>query len=133
VIHLPKNALVQLNGNYLTDHNRSELSVDIERIERTARMANGTLRKYVIADKRTYSMSWDMLPGSSNYTVDGKWGAHEIIEFYEANAGEVTLTLTDSHNIESNDILVVISKLDYSLTKRGRFDMFDMSLTLEEV
>ena len=46
----------------LTDHNRSDISVTPERIEKRQRMINGTMRSYHIADKLNISTSWQMVP-----------------------------------------------------------------------
>lgn len=49
----------------LSDHNRSPISIETQRIEQKSRMVNGTMRTYHIADKLTISTSWDMLPSRS--------------------------------------------------------------------
>jgi hypothetical protein len=49
----------------LSDHNRSDLDINIERIEQKRRMVNGTMRSYHVADKTSISVSWDMLPSRS--------------------------------------------------------------------
>jgi hypothetical protein len=46
----------------LTDHNRSDISVTPQRIEKRQRMINGTMRSYHIADKLNISTSWQMVP-----------------------------------------------------------------------
>lgn len=87
----------------LTDHNRQPISFSYENVEKSKRMANGYLRKYVVAQKRNISVNWDMVPsvasvqtqiitGSagyanvvSNLTVDGRAGGAWIKEFYENN------------------------------------------------
>ncbi len=38
--------------NKITEHNRSDISISVERIEKAVRTSNGTLRKNHIADKR---------------------------------------------------------------------------------
>jgi hypothetical protein len=43
----------------LTDHNRGEIDISPELIESSSRMANGSMRKYVVAQKNTISASWD--------------------------------------------------------------------------
>ena len=49
----------------LSDHNRGELGMTIERIEQKRRMVNGTMRSYHVADKTSISIDWDMLPSRS--------------------------------------------------------------------
>ncbi len=129
---LAKAAAVKFNTNYVSDHNRSDLAIDWERIEKANRMANGTMRKYVIADKRTFSVSWDKLPHSATYTVDGKWGTNEMKAFYLATPGVFTLTITYG-DATTETVSVMFTKFDCQLSKRGRYDMYSVSLTLVEV
>lgn len=63
--------LLRFNTNAVTDHNRSELGIDPERIESRKRMANGTMRKYFVADKHTFTVSWNDIPHLASQTVDG--------------------------------------------------------------
>ncbi len=129
---LPKAAGLKFNTNYVTDHNRSDIGVDVERIESVKRMANGTMRKYVIADKRTISTSWENLPESSTYTVDRKWGLEEMKSFYAETLGEFDLTITYSDG-GTETISVMVTKFDYELTGRGRYDFYSCSISMEEV
>jgi len=93
-ITLPLGSVISIdilnNGTYvdLSEHNRSPISLTIERIENQTRMANGSLRKYFVAEKRNISVSWDMLPSFSNLTVDGKYGAMDIKTFYSSTIGK---------------------------------------------
>lgn len=97
----------------LSDHNRSELSFNKQRIENRQRMINGTMRSYHIADKLTMSVSWEMLPSRSynkdpyfdentgkatatfleDYTVDGGAGGAELLEWYENHNGPFWMML----------------------------------------
>lgn len=87
----------------LTDHNRESIEIKPEIIESQSRMANGKMRKYVIAQKNTISTSWNYVPafhykrdpatglfltGDANQlTVDGNLSAAWIESFYKNNAG----------------------------------------------
>jgi hypothetical protein len=53
----------------LTDHNRQPIKLDYEIIEKANRMADGTLRKYVVARKKKFSTSWQMLPSGTGVPV----------------------------------------------------------------
>lgn len=53
----------------VTDHGRSPLSVDWERLETKQRMANGFLRRYSVAKKRIWSLAWVNLPSVDIYPV----------------------------------------------------------------
>jgi len=81
------------NNVSITEHNRQSLSVSVDRIENMKRMANGTMRKYVIADKRKWSTSWDSLPDVTSATVDGKEGGLYIENFYNTTPGAFTLKI----------------------------------------
>jgi hypothetical protein len=74
-------------GYTLTDHNRQPLQVAYETIENSARMANGTLRRYITANKKKIGISWDMVPaaGGYNFTADSNLGAAWLKSFYEEN------------------------------------------------
>lgn len=81
---------VSLNGSTwykLTDHNREPIQIDVEIIESSSRMANGAMRKYVVAKKHKVSTSWAFLPTKTAETADGNFGAAWMESFYNANAG----------------------------------------------
>jgi hypothetical protein len=81
---------LSLNGSTwykLTDHNRGEISVTPELIQNEARMANGKLRKYVVAQKEKISTSWSYVPSKTSECADGNKGAAWLESFYEANVG----------------------------------------------
>lgn len=52
----------------LTDHGRDSVSIDYQLIENTQRMADGRMRKYVIASKKTISFNWSMVPSLTTIT-----------------------------------------------------------------
>ncbi|QIQ62925.1 minor tail protein [Streptomyces phage Moab] len=124
--------LMRWNGNAVTDHNRQALSIDVERIEKKQRMANGTLRKYIVADKRSFSTSWQMLPKLTNKTVDGFWGADAIEEFYNTIGGSFSLEISDGDG-EVNTYNVMFSDFSKTITKRGSVDFWEISVSMEEV
>jgi hypothetical protein len=76
-----------LNPFILTDHNRDPLDISYEVVEDASRMADGTLRKYVTANKKIISVNWNMVPaaGGKLYTSDGNLGAAWLKSFYEQN------------------------------------------------
>lgn len=92
-VFLPRGSIMFWNGNAITEHARKPLDVSITRIENSKRMADGTLRKYVIADKRKWTTSWDGLPDSQTASVDGKWSVLEIENFYNTIPGAFTLKI----------------------------------------
>lgn len=84
------------NGTSITEHNRQPLAVTIIRLENSKRMANGTLRRYVVADKRKWTTSWDSVPDLTSLTVDGKEGGLFIENFYNTVQGAFALKLMPS-------------------------------------
>jgi hypothetical protein len=91
----------------LSDHNRSPISFDKNRIENRQRLINGHMRSYHIADKLTISWDWEELPSRSfssspnfniedgkpvnldatQYVVDGGAGGVDIVNWYENHPG----------------------------------------------
>lgn len=131
-IILAKPRLMRWSGNAISDHNRSELQISPERIEKKQRMADGTMRKYVVADKRTFTVSWRDLPHSASFTVDGFWGANEIVAFYNATIGDFQLELTFG-DATTETYTVMFSDIESDITKRGAYDFWQLNVTMEEV
>lgn len=127
----------------LSEHNRQPVSLDTNRIERSERMANGTMRKIFIADKYTIQVSWNMLPSLNTMTVDGGYGAEQIRSFYKGK-GIGSFKLKISYNgVSARDeiITVMFSACNFTLNKRNvkenvsdaAQEFWDVSLTLEQV
>lgn len=95
VTYLPVGSLIYLNNTLkLSEHNRQPVSISKNRIEKTQRMSNGTMRKFFIADKENITISWDTLPSFSTYTIDGGYGAMDIKSFYEGSAAKASGALS---------------------------------------
>lgn len=75
-----------INWYSLTDHNRTDIKLSPEIIEKSERMADGTMRKYVVAKKHKVSTSWTMIPSKSNLTVDNNKSSAWLEAFYFANS-----------------------------------------------
>jgi len=135
----------------ISEHNRTPARIDIARIEKTQRMANGLLRKYWIADKRSLSVSWNSLPSRSTLTVDGGWGAIDIQEYYKlASKGRATFKikivygkeLSGGNQVDRVDeFIATFTQCSFTVVKRNvkgkttdpAQEFWDVSLTLEEV
>lgn len=127
----------------LSEHNRSSLSVDPYRHEQTQRMANGSLRKLFIADKKTISTSWSMLPSYTTMTVDGGLGAVDLKTFY-LNKGQGKFKVKISYNgVSARDEIftVFFNSCTFNVLKRNvksnisdaAQEFWDVSLSLEEI
>jgi len=127
--------------NKVTEHNRSDLSVAIERIEQVARTSNGTLRKNYITDKRSFSVSWTMLPSYRSLTVDGAWGAEDLRSFYLSDEGKASFRIrinlakngADQTSSGYEEYTVVFRSCNFSVIKRGLQPHWNVSIELEEV
>lgn len=129
---LPKKQLIEIDGHLLTDHNRSELEISPNRIEKSNRMWNGTMRKYVIADKHTFSFSYNNLPKTTQWVVDGKWTGKDIRDFYRSKPGPFTLKVNHGDG-EVETFTVMFSDFSMSIVKRGAYDMWKVNVELVEV
>lgn len=124
----------------ITDHNRAPLTVAYERIENSNRMWDGTMRRYTVAKKRTWSTSWEMLPSTNAKvaqggisTVDGGWAGQQMESFYYATDGAFQMQLRDGDGTV-NTVTVMITDFQKEIVKRGpRVDYWNLSLTLVEV
>lgn len=121
----------------VTDHKRSPLSVSIERIEKKQRMANGTLRRYTVAKKRTWATSWDMIPSTNTKsnglkTVDGGLSGEQIESFHNSTNGAFQMQLRRGDGTVET-VTVMISDFSKEVVKRGVVDFWNLNVTLEEV
>lgn len=126
----------------ITEHNRAGVSIDVNRIEKNQRMSNGTLRKIWIADKKSVSTSWNMLPSYSTMTVDGGWGAEDIKSFYLSSKGQGTFNVRIAYNAtRTEDFLATFSACSFNIVKRNvkaniadtAQAFWDVSISLEQV
>lgn len=135
--------------NMITDHNRGALSVSFERLETKNRMADGTMRRYTVAKKRTFAASWTDLPAKRNSTyggktavttVDGGWAGEDIEAFHNSVDGAFKIKLrkgVDEAKAANDGTLevvnVMISDFSKEISKRGVVDLWNVDITLEEV
>lgn len=130
---------------YLSDHNRGPMQESNEKIENSKRMANGLMRKYVVASKKSFSISWTMLPGLSTQTVDGYLGAMALRNFYDSNYGKsivvslyagtasVATQAKGTSPSATATYTVFISNFSATINKRlGDIDYWDVSIDFEE-
>lgn len=152
------NTIMLWAGSKITDHGRSPLTESYNRIGVDKRMANGTLRRMFINSKRTWSCSWDNLPGSNNTpvgfttmkTADGGLSGEQMEAFYLANPGKFRMVLkrgtavgkatpnpaeTALPYVDANFYItnVMITEFSKEIRKRGATDLWSMNVTLEEV
>lgn len=137
----------------LTDHNRKEIDISPTLIEQTQRMANGKMRKYVIASKKTINTSWIDVPSKTSSTVDSNYSSAWLSEFYNANVflpiyvkfthSKITTPTTasvpddstfDTARVKSETIQCYITKFNVKTKHRNTFfDYVDMDIEFTEI
>ena len=149
-IYLPVGSLLYLNTTLkLSEHNRQPVSLANNRIEKTQRMSDGTMRKFFITDKKQINVSWNMLPSYYTYTVDGGYGAVDIKNFYEGTAskasgalsGQSNFDVTISYGGSSQTLNMIFTSCSFEIIKRNvkestgdtPQEFWNVSLSMEEV
>lgn len=86
----------------LSDHNRSSIDFSAVRIEDRKRMINGRMRSYHVADKKTISCSWDLLPSrSTRYYQD--FDSNGIANYNGASSRNADGTSYNSNTLYTAD------------------------------
>ena len=149
------NAIMTWAGTKVTDHGRASLSESTERFGIDRRMADGTLRRQFVGIKRKWSVSWDNLPSTNSAsngfkTADGGMAGEDIEQFYFETPGKFRMVLRRGSAInlatpnpaesalpyeDDNFYIVNVMLTDFNkeVRKRGVVDLWNVSVTLEEV
>lgn len=137
----------------LTDHNRGPVDISPNVIEHAQRMANGKMRKYVIASKKTIATSWTDIPSLSSNTVDLNNSSAWLAEFYNSNVflpvyvkithskittpttGGIPNNETFSTSLTGSEVIkCYITKFDVKIKKRMyKYDYVDMNIEFMEI
>lgn len=125
----------------ITDHGRSPLQVSVERIETTHRTVTGTMRRYVIAKKRTFTCSWENLPDTDNAFLTNGQNGQWMEDFHNEVDGSFKVRFRKgrdrallTEDLENTEVTVMITDFSKEVTKRGsQFDFLSMDINLEEV
>lgn len=156
-ITLPKGVLLQIEAKdplaspasntlafrNISEHNRSEFSATPMRIEKQQRMSSGSLRKFYVADKMSFSVSWTMLPSYRAETADGYWGAEDLRRFYMSDEGKGSFRILlnfakggikqDTELLGAEPYTVVFKDFSAVVVKRGIDAFWNVTMSLEEV
>lgn len=115
-----------------TEHNRSPLDVSWDHIENSERMIDGTLRKWTVARKRTWSTSWTLVPHSTIRTVDGGMGGEAMEAFYLSKPAAFSMEIRKPDGTKER-VAVMFKSFDKSVEKRGAYEMWNISVDIEEI
>jgi hypothetical protein len=149
-VYLPVGSLIYLNSTIkLSEHSRQPVSLAPNRIEKSQRMSNGSLRKFYIADKQSLSVSWTKLPSFSTFTIDGGYGAVDLENFYNGTAtkasgalsGQSTFDVTISYGGTTKTLQMAFQSFSLEVINRNvkqkssdtPQEFWNVSFTLEEV
>jgi len=149
-IYLPVGSLIYLNTTIkLSEHNRQPVSIQHNRIEKTQRMSDGTLRKFFVADKKTINVSWNLLPSFDTFTVDGGYGAMDLRSFYDGTAAKASGALSGRSNFDvtlsyggtTQTFNMIFTSCSFELVKRNvkqvsgdtAQEFWNVSLSMDEV
>lgn len=126
----------------ISDHGREPLDIDIIRLGNTQRLANGDMRRYVVAKKSQFSFSWSNLPDKSTDFLAGGQTGGWMKSFHDTVDGAFFMRLREGKAINNaaevttntETFLVMITDFSRTITKRNpTYDLWDLSMTLEEV
>ena len=155
ILNWKENSIMLWAGTKVTDHGRSTLNMSVERLGIDKRMADGTLRRQFVKNKRAWSVGWDNIPSKNNVsggmsTADGGMAGTDIEAFYNSTPGkfrlvlrrgsasgvtvpnpaETALPFEDSNFYICN---VMFTEFTKEVRKRGVVDLWNVNVTMEEV
>lgn len=129
------------NWSKISDHGRDALNITIDRIENVQRMADGTMRRYVIAKKHIITSSWSNLPSvATTQLANGQTGTF-MENFHNTVDGSFLVRLragsdrdTVFTGVNGTVLTMMITDFSKEVVKRGfTFDWWNLDITLTEV
>lgn len=126
-------SLVTLDGVEITEHNR-RLSSDTNPNGSIVSLSRGLDKKYFRKAKRSFTLTFSMLPSSTDHTVDGRAGRKYLKDKTEAKSS-YPFTIKDVSNNYSYSTTVFITSYNEQLVRRDfseGYDFYDVSITFEE-
>jgi hypothetical protein len=122
----------------ISDHGRADFNVGVTRIENKQRLGNGSMRRYVVAKKRTFQLSWSNLPDkATSFLVNGQTGQwmenfHDTVDGAFYMRVRQGAAISDGTAVET--FVVMITEFSKVITKRTPgFDLWELDISLEEV
>lgn len=125
----------------ISDHGRDPLQISVERIENAQRMADGTLRRYVVAKKHTFSCSWSGIPSATGAQLANGQPGSWIENFHDTINGSFLVRLragsdrdTTFTGTQGTIYTMMITDFSKEVGKRSfTYDFWNLDITLEEV
>jgi hypothetical protein len=127
--------------NQISDHGRDPLEISVERIENAQRMADGTLRRYVVAKKHTFQCTWAGLPSVAGVQLANGKEASWVENFHDTVNGSFLVRLragsdrdTTFTGTQGTIYTMMITDFSKTIGKRSTaYDFWDIDITLSEV
>lgn len=104
-----------LNGVEFTDHGRT-LSEAREERAASVQLASGKIKKYVMGEKKRWTISWQWLPNSSALTYDSK-GARDQLRALAFTGNTYSLLIRNTQG-QSDYYTVFVESYDEELVRR---------------
>lgn len=126
-------ALLTLAGQMLTDESRGPLTENRDERSVIIDLASGKKKKFIKSVRRTWTVSWDNVAMTSEFTVDGFAGRNEIRAIAQS-ADPMMLLIHDGRNLQERYTVFIDSYSDDVVMRYGEGDLFryKLSLTLVE-
>ena len=121
------------------DHGRSPLSTSVERLGNTNRTGAGRLRRYTVAKKRSWSLSWENLPDKNvSFLANGTGGADWLESMFNTYDKAFQMRIRKGSDagaaLVAENYTVVFNEFSKEVVKRGiSFDLLSVDVSLEEV
>lgn len=129
-------AAIWIDNTPLTDQGRTPVSIVREERKIENELANGNLRKYIKAVKRTFSCEWSWLPDYDEQTLDGGAGRLTLKSLIVDDNGQSHILRIYDRSGGMDEYEVFVESYEESLTRRdpvsGLF-LWNASVTFREV
>lgn len=125
----------------ISDHGRDPLQISVNRIENSQRTARGTLRRYTVAKKHSFTVGWNNIPSTNVPLLANGQPGQWIEDFHDTHNGAFKMRLRAGSDMDKTIIGlngkvidVVITEFSKEVVKRTpTFDLLNIDMTLEEV
>lgn len=127
------NNLISINGTAITEHNRKTIiNEEISGVSKD--LLNGNIKKYAQRNKKSFNISFNFLPNSTDATIDGKAG-RDFLKSISQTRGTITLSIKLNPNDSIKNYTCFVSSYSETLMRRdisNAWSFYDISLQLDE-
>lgn len=127
-------SFLSLGGQEITEQAR-KMTDSVSFNGSTIELDNGVSRKYMKANKRSFTFTWDWLPSLESHTIDNRKARDYIKDLAFTSRTKILMEIKLDHNEEHELIHVYINDYSESLIRRDPStgcDYYNVSLSVEE-